>query len=523
MPALLVTAPCLTLSQMMNRSGTLWGSLAMLLVLPCAIALADAGDMPAAQGAEIDLATFVQNHGGPNWYSVSMQGQKAGYLRWQARIRSTDVGPALRVEEFTKVFFAIGNVRQQMSSRLVTDYDIRNRPERIVLTQDLMGRHSETHVIARAETLDITVTQPDGQHTRSIPLPENFGSDLDILLAAAGGRITADWRHEFAAFDPFSGHMDQYVVRVAEYPSADNGAGVLLLTDVQKAAVTIQTRLAADGSISEQSLPALMGIVVRRTTENEALAEITGPDFSTGIQVGRPPFDPHRVSAVSLIASAAADMSVIDMIPSTARQQVLARDDGTVEVVCTPQRVPSHTVQIPVTDPEFSVYLGHNEITQCDDERIAGLARQIVGDETDAWQASIALLNWVYGNLRKVQSDPRPVSALEVLEQKQGDCSEHAVLMAALAKSVGIPVRIAIGLVYVNGQYAYHEWNELYVGEWVEMDPSWGRLTVGAAHIKLAAGPADRDAMLTNNIAGGKTIGTLFLKFNAQQPEAAGN
>jgi len=41
-------------------------------------------------------------------------------------------------------------------------------------------------------------------------------------------------------------------------------------------------------------------------------------------------------------------------------------------------------------------------------------------------------------------------SALEVAQSKQGDCSEHAVLAAAICRAAGIPARVATGLVYVE-------------------------------------------------------------------------
>ena len=42
-------------------------------------------------------------------------------------------------------------------------------------------------------------------------------------------------------------------------------------------------------------------------------------------------------------------------------------------------------------------------------------------------------------------------SALEVLRTKVGDCNEHTALYVAMARSIGIPARIAVGLTYVRG------------------------------------------------------------------------
>ena len=71
----------------------------------------------------------------------------------------------------------------------------------------------------------------------------------------------------------------------------------------------------------------------------------------------------------------------------------------------------------------------------------------------------------------------------------EGDCTEHAVLLAALARSRGIPARVAIGLVYqpATQSFAYHMWNELWVGDhWFPLDSTLGRGEIGAAHLKLS-------------------------------------
>ena len=73
-------------------------------------------------------------------------------------------------------------------------------------------------------------------------------------------------------------------------------------------------------------------------------------------------------------------------------------------------------------------------------------------------------------------------------ESREGDCTEHAVLLAALARACGIPARVAIGLVYVDqaGGFGYHMWTEMYLsGHWIPLDATLGQGGIGAAHLKL--------------------------------------
>src|SRR5262249_18456864 len=71
----------------------------------------------------------------------------------------------------------------------------------------------------------------------------------------------------------------------------------------------------------------------------------------------------------------------------------------------------------------------------------------------------------------------------------QGDCTEHAVLLAAMARARQIPSRIAVGLVYVAGATSFggHMWTEVYInGTWVPLDATLGQGGIGADHIKFA-------------------------------------
>lgn len=70
------------------------------------------------------------------------------------------------------------------------------------------------------------------------------------------------------------------------------------------------------------------------------------------------------------------------------------------------------------------------------------------------------------------------VSALEALQRKSGDCTESAVLLAALGRSMGIPTRVASGIVYsrekyhgVSHTFMPHVWTLAYVdGDWKSFD-----------------------------------------------------
>ena len=78
----------------------------------------------------------------------------------------------------------------------------------------------------------------------------------------------------------------------------------------------------------------------------------------------------------------------------------------------------------------------------------------------------------------------------------EGDCNEHAVLLAALARAAGIPAEVEAGLVYLRGRFYYHAWNVLYIGKWVTADAVLGQMPADATHIRFVRGSTERQADL---------------------------
>ena len=127
-------------------------------------------------------------------------------------------------------------------------------------------------------------------------------------------------------------------------------------------------------------------------------------------------------------------------------------------------------------------------LIQSDDPRIQREARQAVGRWLrDPKAAAQRLTTRVDRMLEKSVTFSVP-SALQVLESRQGDCNEHTVLYVAMARALGLPARTAVGLVYLNNSFFYHAWPEVWLGEWVAVDPTFGQYPADAAHIRFVIG-----------------------------------
>jgi len=99
-------------------------------------------------------------------------------------------------------------------------------------------------------------------------------------------------------------------------------------------------------------------------------------------------------------------------------------------------------------------------------------------------------------------------SALETLSRRSGDCTEAAVLLAALGRAAGIPTRVASGLVYsreryhgVSNVFMPHSWVVAYVdGRWRSFDAALA--SFDSSHIALTIGDGDtRSIMAASQLA----------------------
>ena len=101
-------------------------------------------------------------------------------------------------------------------------------------------------------------------------------------------------------------------------------------------------------------------------------------------------------------------------------------------------------------------------------------------------------------------------SAREVLQTRVGDCNEHTALYVAMARSLGLPARIAVGLVYLRGAFYYHAWSEVWIAEspsrglWLPVDPTLNQFPADATHVRLARGGLDRQAAIVGLIGRAK-------------------
>ena len=193
---------------------------------------------------------------------------------------------------------------------------------------------------------------------------------------------------------------------------------------------------------------------------------------------------PTARTARLVLRGAAVDPALL----ASQRQTIVAVSSNAVTLDVRADALPTasdHDTEIPAA--ELAPFLVSTPFVQSSDPALKAQAAAITGTCTSRVEAALAIYNWVYRNVVKKPTVSLP-SALDVLRQREGDCNEHTYLFVGLARAAGIPAKIRVGLTLYDGLLYYHAWPSVYVGRWVDMDPTLGRPVVSAAYLSLLEG-----------------------------------
>jgi hypothetical protein len=189
-------------------------------------------------------------------------------------------------------------------------------------------------------------------------------------------------------------------------------------------------------------------------------------------------------------------------------QRIISSRPGRIEFVVTvPNVSPADaTWQLPHADtPELHPYLQASAYLEVNSPEIQALAREAVGNEKNPVTAAHRIETFVGNYITKKDLKVGFASAEETAKSREGDCTEHAVLCAALGRAVGLPTRCVLGLGYIppgadeptianavgpqTGIFGFHMWAEAWIGpgQWVAMDAALGGFDVGHIAITKSA------------------------------------
>lgn len=167
-------------------------------------------------------------------------------------------------------------------------------------------------------------------------------------------------------------------------------------------------------------------------------------------------------------------------------------------------------------------FLQASTMVDIDDRRIQRLAKRAVAKAATPAQKADALRKFVTDYVNDKNLDVGFATASEVARNRSGDCTEHGVLLAALARAAGIPSRGVSGIVQVPEgplgaeglkAFGYHMWTQVYIdGKWVDIDAALRQTDCDPTHIALALMPLGDDGMMDSIMSIFPLLGRLEIE-----------
>lgn len=428
---------------------------------------------------------------GEQWMGVYHEKQKIGYTYSSL----TPAGEQLMFSETSLLRLTVldtpQTVRTSMRGHLGRDFALHD------VDFELSSGVGSLQANARVDGKQLRLTLRTGKDVTEhvLPLDQPLYLPAPLRASLSAGTMQAGREIEALVFDPTALRSDRMRITVIareRVPDTDPGVDAWRVTEEFRGLQTTAW-IDASGAVLREEGP--MGFVLVRQNAEQATAQDwatqTALDVvaSAAVPVARPIADARHRMTLKLRLSGVN----LEDVPSDDQQ----RREGAVVSVTRPPLSTLQSYVLPYTGNDYTDDLAPTPFLQSDHPRIRSAARAAIGGEHDAVRAAERLNDWVYQSLRKVPTISIP-NALQVLDMGEGDCNEHAVLLAALARAGGIPARVVAGAVYLDGAFLYHAWCEVWLGQWVAIDPAFHQFPADATHIKfVVGGPEKHLAMLS--------------------------
>lgn len=424
-----------------------------------------------------------------SYYGVYLQGSKVGWMRQQTSV-------ADEIVLSTNLHAEVRGLGSLQKVELVDRRHYSTDGKLVSLHFEQRAATGATTVEGKVvgDTLILSVTSGGATSEQRTPVNESLRDVIAPLLLAREGKVGATASTQ---------RFDASVLKALETDYRVVAKESRLFAGVATETVKISSNTKSLG-IKEESWYDETGRVIESRVGGFFVARLEAPDVAKKLDysqdlliaaVVKPPKPLSRPNGLERITLDFEGFAPDGLPPESSRQKVERMGEITrvsLSRDALPARPFSPGTAIVGTDPEF---LASTPFLQSDHPKIIEAAREGVGDAKDLGQALERLSRYVY---ERVEDEYVPAysNALEALESRRGDCTEHATLFVALARALGIPARVAVGIAYWppgNG-FGWHAWAEVYQGKnWIAVDPTWNQPIADVTHVKLAeGGPAEQ-------------------------------
>jgi hypothetical protein len=443
------------------------------------------------------------------FFAILMEGQKVGHAVQNRVVNGSKVTTTTELEiTLSRTGIPVG-----IQTKAMTVETIDGRPLGFELEQ-VFGFIVTKAVGTVSENGRVQITA--GQQRTEFDWPAGAVMAEGMRLLHFQNGLKEGTKYDAKLFDPSVMQVVDVEVEVGPKQNVDLLGRVVPLTLVQSTVRSPQFGLLSvdeyydDNLRLQKSIMPLLGMIIEQVActkefalgQNDVLEVVDKMFMPSPV----PLEDVDLAKSITYYLSRVKETSDFVM-PSNDNQKARRLSNGMVILKVEPAVAPKG-IKFPYkgSDPVALEALEPTRYVESDQEIIIDLARRAVGDTGDTAEAARRIEAFVSGYITNKSLSIGYASAAEVAVSRQGDCSEHAVLVAAMCRAVGIPAQVVTGLAYVpqwrtlqNG-FGGHAWAQAYIGgKWIGLDAAFKSAGLGGfdpGHITLAEGNGNPEDFL---------------------------
>ena len=445
---------------------------------------------------------------GSQWWEIYEGDKKIAYCH--AVISQIDEGEEIlsQMRQDWRYRFTWFGVEQDISSSVLVHVDRELKP-RYFCTKTRSGKHQkEVEGKVSGCSIGITISSFGVTYEMKVNLPSNtyFYETIGKLLVKE--ELIAGNRYDFKVLNLETLQMEDltWVVKGKTEISVLGEELICFYIEEEREGINRMLWMNEQGEIIKEKVGGITSLCLR-TNEGEAtsfgpMADLT---FHSRVKTSGLLSDAYRRKA-SRIKLKIKGKNVEKFIIEDERQKVLKRRRVADGVVLTYdlRSVDFETdksLDLPIGSEVFPEYLEESPYVWSRQKEIQEQAREIAGEERNAFQVAMKIADWICSTISH-KSLAMVLTPIDTMETKEGKCFDKAILFSSLARSLGIPTKICLGIVYGNdGVFTYHAWNEIYVSQWVAIDPSGLQFPLSAVYLKLSEKQPEESEQLGVNIS----------------------
>ena len=449
------------------------------------------------QASPVNLATDLARYGtAAQWRGVYYRGEKIGFT--VSQVQATDDGFELQ-EDGRLQFTLLGAITPAIirtTARVDRSFALRSFDFSLDPGTGPMSISGHLNGLR----LGLTISSASGKRTEVRQLKEPPALMLSVGRRLASEGLTPGTTKQWAVFDPATMQNAPVTIDIGEREIVDAGQRrPIPAFKVQMTFSGLRTTawVTDTGEIVREESP--MGLITVLETQEQAMALAVSNgmradmlETSAIVPVTR---RDHRIVEPRDVVRLKLRLTGAELAGDDLQGVGQSVDGNVIELIDARQ------LEAGPADRDLERYLKPESFIESDAPEIRAEAEKMVAGITGTRARAERLVREVNSYVEKRPTVSLP-SALEVLRTRVGDCNEHTALFVAMARALGIPARISVGLAYVRGAFYYHAWPEVYIDEgqdrglWLPVDPTFNQFPADATHLRLARGGLDKQTAI---------------------------